>query len=1070
MPKGKMGGGCILFMKKRVKNNYINYHKHTSFSNISSPDSVVTTDDYINRAKELGHSVVTSVEHGNQGNWLEVYDKCKENDLKFVAGAEAYFVLDEKEKDNTNCHIVLLAKNEKGRRELNLALSKAQKDGYYYKPRLGLEQVGELDNVMITSACVQFANYGKEITESIVQSLKDKDFYLEVQYHHTDKQREHNQLMLDMAEKYDVPLIAGMDSHYINHVDIPENIDVPKLIKRYRKYLETGSCGKRDKAIFESDWFSRQLYIKSKGLKYPVEKGWFMDYPSREVAEDRFKEQGVLTDGQIKESLDNTLVVEDFEDIYIDDNFKVPNIHKDKTEQERKDMLTSICYNNNEHEDEGHLTAIEEELEVVNGTGMQDYFLMNYEVVKEGKDNGGKLTLTSRGSAPSYYINRLLGFTTIDRVDSPIELYPERFLAKERVLSGSVPDIDLNVANPDIFIKAQKKLLGEESTYYMAAPSYLKPKSAFKRLATAINLDFKLANDISSKYDSYEEDKKYNDDANIEEYMSKEELRYFNAGKRFEGAIDNVSSHACGVTALNGDVREELGIVKTKSKYVCCIDGSYLEKYGYLKNDWLKVDVVDIIHGAFDRMGIDPIPFPELLEKVKNNKEVWETYHKGMTVGQNQVETDGTIRKVMRYKPSNFQELSAFIAGIRPSFKSLYNKFESREKFEYGVEEFDNLIQTPEMPNSFILYQEQIMKSLKHAGIPAGETYTIVKAISRKKQEVIDRVKKRFIKGFSKKTNRDSAKKIWKVIKDAGNYSFNAPHSVSVTGDSLYVALLKTMGPEVYASMLSVYVSSGKKDKIQKVKKEIKNKGLDIAPFRFGQDNREFNVDGTMINQNMRAIKYLNRDVANRMYEIRDMSSFIQFLEEQGEANSRQIKTLIKINYFEKFGDRVKLLDFYKLYHELRSRSVIKKRDMGDYNKQFQELIIRNSRETAKQYNDIDFYKVFKEYFNLMPNRKVDKEIIMEWELEILGNTEIKPPKGAYLVEVKSNKSWGKVWINNIHSSKPSLKVKCKKYNMKKGQFWFVRLEKYSWDFVKDGKRIKGSGYKVKKAKLILDK
>lgn len=1200
-------------------NRYVNYHKHTSYSNISSPDAVVTIDDYIKRAKELGHTCITSLEHGNQGNWLEVYDKCMKNNIKFIYGVEAYWVLDNSQKDNTNSHIVLLAKNHDGIKELNYVLSKAQYEGFYYKPRLSLDDIMDLENVMITSACIQFNNYGKDVTEGVISSLSKKDFYLEVQYHDTDKQREHNSFILDMANKYEIPIIAGMDSHYINYTEIPKDINKQEIFKEYKKFLETGKDNKDWKYIYDSDWFAREVFLKAKWIDYPSEDGWYKDYPTIKEVKGRFKKQGVLSKDQIEDAIKNTLIIEEFEDIKIDKSLKVPNIYKNKTIKERKEKLKNICYKNNKHEDSEHLKAIKQELHVINKTNIQDYFLTNHEIIKRAKKRGGRLTLTSRGcftknaivqtendlkpinkikvgdkvlnkdgvfrpvlntfeydinedlieftyqkqgssykkyknqctldhkvltkdgwkeakylkindllctpklkskedeiihykveeddkycyipirkvkkipnyngkvydlhikdehnyvmnniivhnSAPSYYINNLLGFTTIDRVDSPIQLYPERFLSVERIKAGTVPDIDFNVGNPEVFIEEQKKLLGEHSTYRMSAPTILQDKSAFKRVATAIGISNDYANTISKKYDQYNKQSKYGENVKMSDFFSDKELRIFLSGEILKGAIDSISSHACGVTTFNGDVRKELGLLKSKSELICSINGKYLEKYGYLKNDWLKVDVVDIIHDTFDRMKIEPVPFPELLEHVKNNEKVWESYRNGNTVGQNQVEKSETISKCMHYKPKSFQELSAFIAAIRPSFKTMYDKFSNREDFSYNIKDFDKLIQTKEIPSSFILYQEQIMASLIYAGIPAGESYSIIKAISKKNKDIINQAKAKFIKGFKEKTGSNKAEKVWKIIEDAAGYGFNASHSASVTGDSLYVALLKTMGIEVYASMLSIYTKSKKKDKVIRVKEEMNKKGIKLNNIEFGRDNREFNVDGNSINQNLMSIKYMNQGVADEMYRLRKHDDFIELLKNINDSNSNQIMRLAKIGFFHKFGSRLKLVKFLKLYKNLTNKSQISKDKLLEYDENIQRLVKKYCGNISeKQYNSVDFDAVRREYFNMIPNKEADKITLIKWEVDTLKYTKQDLPTGVYLIKVLTNQYYGKCKITNVQNNRPDKRVKTGKCKMKKGEYWLVKLKKYSYNY----KGNKGTGLKVIKGKKILDK
>ena len=218
---------------------YQNYHKHTCWSNIFTPDSTATIEDYIKRSLEIGSQVISSVEHGWQGHYYKVYEavqkvnkkleKMRENggtnvpqNLKFVFGTEAYWVKNRYEKDNTNNHIIILARNEEGRRQINDILSEASISGYYYKPRVDLDLLLSLNpkDVFLTSACIGFYHY--EDIEDIIVKLHNhfkESFYLELQYHNTDVQKKLNRYILDLSKKYGIDIIMGCDSHYINEND-----------------------------------------------------------------------------------------------------------------------------------------------------------------------------------------------------------------------------------------------------------------------------------------------------------------------------------------------------------------------------------------------------------------------------------------------------------------------------------------------------------------------------------------------------------------------------------------------------------------------------------------------------------------------------------------------------------------------------------------------------------------------------------------------------------------------------------------------------------------------------------
>ena len=302
------------------------YHRHTSYSNIYTADSATVNEDYAKRAVELGHKVISSVEHGWQGYYYECFELAKKYDLKFVFGAEAYWVKDRiKEysnginkkgeetfaRDRSNHHIIVLSKNENGRQTINDALSEANITGYYFRPRLDLELLLNLppNDVFITSACIAFSGYD-DVDDIILQLHKHfgEKFALEIQYHNTAKQKIWNKHLLELNEKYGIDLIVGLDSHYIH----------------------------------EDDAWQRDAILEAKGVEYPDEIGWYMDYPDDETVMKRFLEQGIFSREQVQKAMDKTDVLlefDDYDDVPIfSKEIKLPTLYPDLTVEEKNKL------------------------------------------------------------------------------------------------------------------------------------------------------------------------------------------------------------------------------------------------------------------------------------------------------------------------------------------------------------------------------------------------------------------------------------------------------------------------------------------------------------------------------------------------------------------------------------------------------------------------------------------------------------------------------------------------------------------------------------------------------------
>jgi len=1278
---------------------YQNYHKHSMYSNVRVPDSVASYQQYADKAKEYGQSILSSVEHGWQGRYIETYEIAKETGLKMLFGTETYFVFDRTIKDSTNAHMIILAKNENGRKAINRILSEANITGFYYQPRVDFELVLSLppEDVWVTSACLAGPlKYTQEKWDKIIAENPDlgvcydlleepyvfiikalqkhfgKNFFLEVQSHHTDSQKIANTILKKLSYDLDIKMIAGVDSHYISD----------------------------DKA------WERTEYLASRGLHYEDEDGWFMDYPDGDTLFQRFKEQGILTDEEILAAMDQTntfLSVEEYSSTVFDQEVKMPILpmYKDLNQDERDAVFTKLVWD--KWLEEKHFieeprwpeyeAEIKKEIDTVVPTGLADYFLLDYEMVKLGKEKGGSLTYTGRGSAAGFYLTHLLGLTSIDRISCPVRLYPERFISKTRILeSKSLPDIDLNCGNTAPFIEAQEELMGKGRSYPMIAFGTYKVKSAWKLFAKAQNIAFDLATAVADQIDDYledlknaDEDKK--DEVAVEDYISEEYQEIFNTSKVYRDIVASVSIHPCftgnqivltkqgskriedilvgdivlgenneynvvtntmnresddiyevdilgigkvtvtgnhpflvenlgddrktivektwkpasllikgdrvcicenkesiipaptvisiningfsdrkdslptsspdfwwivgrymgdgwrkntrqtnkgerltiiccgkgeeqeivekvrqlnhygcyvteeetvkrvniqsknlydfleqfgdgaknkhltstildlpnvlllsflngyfsadGSVAKNsqsfstasrilaydiaacvrkaykipcriaednheggsiggreirggtryvgrfsvnakkrsfvrsdgyllarvrsikkvekketvynlevsnshtynvqsivvhncamlifqGDIPSEIGLMQVNDNLCSIMDGKWADKYKFLKNDLLTVSVVEFIAKTFERVRVPHLTSRELLALCDKNHPCWDIYKNAWTVGINQCEQSGSAHKVSSYKPRNISELAAFVAAIRPGFKSMYATFEKRKDFSYGIPTIDALIKTEQFPQSFMLYQEQAMSLLNYSGIPLDETYTIIKAIAKKKPEKIQAYKQIFLSGMAKKiveNEKESLEKaeevaqnVWQIISDSQRYSFNSAHALAVGIDSLYGAYLKSTYPlEFYETYLRVMEENNKKDKMLAAQQEaVAAYNIKFLPMRFGQDNRQIvcHPEDNSITSSIQSLKGFSKKASYALYTMKDFvfKDFIDllyYIKENTCLNSGHVDILIALNYFQRFGGNLKLKKIYALFNGL---------------------------------------------------------------------------------------------------------------------------------------------------------
>ena len=1013
---------------------WVNYHKHTSLSNRYMKDSPLLPIDYWNELKaRYGDKpcIYTTVEHGWAGNYFKQYDDLEKfnkkngTNIRWIYGAEAYWVKDRHEPDRSNCHIVLLARTDKGRKAINKILSIANKDGYYARPRIDLELIDQLpyDDVMITTACVAFWNKYDDIAD-IVRHLAESfpHFYLEVQAHNTPAQKELNRRIIQISEELLVPIIAGCDSHVIT----------------------------------ESQMLDRDELLKSGNIHYEDEDGWYMDYPTYDVLFERFKQQGVLTDDQIKAAINNTNVLFEFEDIKLDRSLKVPVIKelRNKTQEERNHIFEQILKDEwflqkadiNKDKLQQYYQEIKHDIGEIEACNMADYFILSYMVMKRGQEKyGGILTPSGRGSAVSMYLNKLLRLTKVDKVNSPVLMYSERFLTKERVLdSHTPPDIDNNVSDRQPFIQAQRDLVGELGTYDLLALGTLKFKAAWKMYARAYNVEPDTANEVSKQIDRYETAKKHAEDGetvDIHKYIEPKYQELVDGCKKYLGIYDTAKGHPCGCLCYEGDIESDIGISLCKSEatgkevLVANIESGTIDAFGYLKQDYLIVDSIGLTYDIYKEAGIEPFTVNQLLEKIAHDDATWQIYADGYTQCVNQCEQPKSTQKVMRYKPKNIAELTQFIAAIRPSFQSMYQTFEQRQHFDYGIKALDNLLQDEYCSSSFILYQESLMKVLGFAGFPMSETYTIIKAISKKKDYIIKDAKPKFIKNFAQaildtgETDDDNkahelADKVWTIIENSAAYGFNSAHAYCMAIDSVTIAYLKAHYPlEFYKCVLQRFTDKGEKDKVALIKQEMLKRGYKLKDIQFGDDNRSFNIDrdNNCIVQTMASIKDMPKSAPEALYElgksdIKNRAALYQALMDDPRINKKAIEILFHLGYFNKFAQPNRLITEYEIYQKYISVKVLTKSSFDD----IMIDVIRPccGKETEKQFREIDnkaLITALIKQSNIKPATIVDR---IKWQLEYLGYCTVNDPNSDpndwIVLDVKTT-GYGTVYVTGYN-------------------------------------------------------
>ena len=958
---------------------YCNYHKHTHYSNISTLDCVVKPEEYMIRAVELGHTEYFTTEHGYQGNIFDVYTLCQKYNLKCIYAAELYYVDNRYEKDKGNYHLVVIAMNENGRKQINKIISEANETGYYYKARVDKELVLSLNpnDVIITTACVASRLFkGENWLEEFFLPMYEhfgKSMYLEVQNHNEDIQKKHNKMILELSDKYGLGIIHANDSHYIKSEDA-----------QYRK-----------------------LFLKAKGVVYGDEDTFILDYPDEKTIIQRYREQGILSDEQIFQALDNTLILKQSTGITIDKEFKIPKVTAYNEDSDK--VLAKIIneswkkerVNIPKEEHAKYIKEIRYEYDMIKKCGMSDYFIIDYKIAKKAiEEYNGILTHTGRGSGVSFYINKLLGLTEIDRIWCPVKLYPTRFMSDTRILeSRSLPDIDQNWADVAAPIKASQDYLGIDGIRQMVSFKPMQVSSAFRLWCKAKDLNINEYDEVA---------KRLRDDEHCLDNDEKWST-LIEESKVFRGVIESIAPSPCSYLLLDKPISEEIGLISIGSgndRVVCCVlDGYNCDYYKYLKNDYLIVTVWDIISKVYEKIGTPIDDIKELISKCDD--KVWDLFSNCITATINQCDTDFGKQTLKVYKPRTIEELSAYVAAIRPGFANNLETFKNRETYSTGVPELDELLKDS---FSYIMYQESIMSYLVWLGIPEKDSYDIIKKISKKKfkEDELKNLKDKLSKGWLNKIgNLDMFEKTWSDIENSSRYSFNASHSVSVALDALYGAYLKANYPmEYYSVVFEIYSDDINKTRDLTDELPYFNIKLKLPKFRISNNHYTCDKRNNVIYKNIQSIKFLNETIAEQLYGMRDMqfNTFLDFLK-VNPCNSKQTEILIKLDFFSEFGKTGKLMDIYNFYQTRYDKIKFKKQIKKDNNPYPVEVVSKYSKETEKQYVIIDEEGFCNDIISSFEDKEISIKERLDAQIEYLGYIEYKNDKAkdyGYIIDVNT--------------------------------------------------------------------
>ena len=985
---------------RKCNMRYNNYHKHDHVSNIFSPDTNTKQEEYILKALEYGHTSYYTTNHGSFGDIFEARTLCNKYGIKCIAGIEGYIVPDASEKDKRNYHIIVIPKTDEARKKMNYVSSMANINGFYYKPRFFMKDLLALDknDVYITTACVAGLLRDEDSIEKIFKPLFKHfghNVMLEVQTHLDPIQIEINKKAIYFSDEYGLSLIAANDSHYINEEGKQERLEL----------------------------------LKGKHINYGSEDDFILDYPTAETMIERFKKQNVLSDKQIDDAINNTLIFDNCEEIKLDYSIKMPTIYPNLTPNQRVKLLKKeINKRFKVIREEEHISdndfkryrdGIRYEMKIIEDTNDEvhtaDYFLFNEKNVDLAVNKyGGVLTRGGRGSCGSFYINRILGMTQLDRFKINLPLFPDRFASTARLLENrSLPDIDFNVKSQEPFVKASRELLGEHGCYPMYAPGTMQISEAFRNVCRSKGMDFDEFNDVAKNLEAYENDEKWK--PIIEE------------ANKYVGTIVSGSVHPCAHILSDKNLLYEYGVTRLGENLCVLITSSEADEYKVLKNDYLIVKVWKLIDETFKEIGKPIITANELLKSIKDDKRIWDLFKNGITCTLNQVDSDNGSQQAKRYKVSSFEDGAHLTAAIRPSFDSWREQFLNREDYTTGSEQLDEVLSDT---HGYILFQESLMQYFDWLGVTPAESIGLIKKISKKKIKPEDfanleeRIRKQWIINTGSEDGFDTT---WQMIQSCMSYGFCSAHAAATSLDMCYGAYLKVNYPlEYYSVCFNNY--SDDQVRTNKLKKELDyfNIKLSDIKFRHSTSKYSYNRENNTIYKGMSSIKYIGDNVGDDLYALKDnkYDDFIDLLIDikNTSVNSKQLEILIKLNFFSEFGEintLLKQVDYFDKVYGKKQFKIDKLEELG-LPKDIVKLHCK--KQTEKIWKDFDSVSLLKDIIKNVEYKETSLMDIFNYQQELYGYVSYVQPTANkrlyYVSDINSTKYLTTITLYEIYSGK----------------------------------------------------
>ena len=882
---------------------FVHLHIHSEFSLLDGANRI---KDLPVRAKELGMDAIAITDHGVMFGAIDFYKACKKEGVKPIIGCEVYVAPRSRTDkqpgiDNHYYHLILLAKNNEGYKNLSKLVSLSFVDGYYYKPRIDREILEKYhEGLICLSACL-----AGEVNQALLSGQNEKaeqvalwhkkvfgdDYYIEIQNNGIKEQVLANQKLVQLARKLDIPLVATNDAHYLKREDA-YNHEVLLCIQTGKRMSD------EDRMKFDTD----ELYVKS-----PEEMAeYFKAFP---------------------DAIENTVKIAEQCNIEFEFGHTIlPNYDVPPEYPTHYDFLKELCDKGlkkryGENLSEEIQKRAEYELNIIKKMGYVDYYLIVWDFIHYAKTNGIPVG-PGRGSGAGSILAYAIEITDID----PIKygLLFERFLNPERI---SMPDFDVDFSDErrQEVIDYVARKYGHDHVSQIITFGTMAAKMVIRDVARVLDYPYAEADALAKMIPNeihitikkaLEQNKELKDRYDTDEQTRK----ILDIAMGLEGMPRQASTHACGVVITKDPVDTYVPLYVRDGQINTQYIMTTLEELGLLKMDFLGLRNLTVIQNTIDMVkenhGID-VEFNQDMSDPK----VYKLWQDGNTSGIFQFESQGMTNFMKELKPDCLEDLIAGVSLYRPGPMDQIPRY-IRGKQNPGHNEYTHPSLEPILNVTYgcMVYQEQVMQIVRDlAGYSLGRADLVRRAMGKKKIDVMAKEREVFIHGQVDENgnievpgcvrngiDEVSANKIFDEMAEFAKYAFNKSHAACYAVVSYRTAYLKAYYPaEFMAATLNSYL--GNLDKAPQYIDECKRLGIQILKPDINKSFEKFTVEDGKIRFGLGAIKNVGtipvENIVKERKEKGEYKSFTDFCERVSElqVNKKCVESLIKAGAFQEF-------------------------------------------------------------------------------------------------------------------------------------------------------------------------